>query len=263
MFRGELEGAPPGVDHEGRRAIIAEAILNRIRRMNHMEIDDKSIRNLRLANEALKTGSLVIYANHVNKTDALLLIPLGLSLPDIKKVMGPVAKKHYDFRRDPFGAAMFRMLRVAGLYPMPVVQPNDTDSYSAEQKQRMSERLRQKTAALLGKPGTLYGIIPEGTRTHDGILRQARTGIGFLESSVGEEGRLTYLPVGLVYPHMGDAEINVGSPFRLNELMSSRMTLPEDPKARARHITDSLMVELAALLPEASRGAYSEPERFL
>jgi hypothetical protein len=256
---------PRDLDHQRLRARVAEAIFNFACRRNHMEISENSIFHLHKFNEVLKKGSAVVYINHVGMADFTVASPMVIMLPATRRFLGPIAMKHYDFRRDPATAAAFRLFRLAGIYASPVVQPNDTASYTVEAQMRMSRNLHTETARLLQMPGTVYGIPPEGTRSKDGILKRAQRGIGHLESVVGKGMKLTYMPVGLVYaPHMSDTpEICVGSPFTLNELFPSRTVFSKRPKERDQQVTDVLMLKLAEMLPQGSRGAYANPGEFL
>ena len=242
MFGGERRGGPTSEDRQRMRARAAETVFNLMRRSNGMEIFEESILHLRQANKALEKGSLVVYINHVRHTDAFLIIPLVMSLPAARKIMGPVGMKHYDFRRDPVSATAFRALRLAGIYPSPVVQAYDRASYEADKQRRMSENLQAATRALLRKPGTIYGIAPEGTRTKTGILKKAYRGIGYLENYMDKGATLTYLPIGLVYANMGDTpEIRVDTPFTLSNLVPPQTTFSDDPKERAQQIADVFM----------------------
>lgn len=105
--------------------------------------------------------------------------------------------------------------------------------------------------------GGILGLAPEGTRSHDGILRQAHDGLAWLA------GRSDALIVPFViWGHenlLADWKrlrrptvfIRVGEPFRLP---------PEAAQARSRDLkpyTDLIMHHLAALLPPERRGDYA------
>jgi len=125
--------------------------------------------------------------------------------------------------------------------------------------------LRQALAAL--KAGHIVIVAPEGTRSGDGRLQQGHPGVAFLALRSGAP----LLP--LVY-HGGerfwhnlprlrrtDFHIVVGQPFHLRA----------DEANVDRHVrqqmADEVMYQIAALLPPAYRGAYSDlttaTERFL
>jgi 1-acyl-sn-glycerol-3-phosphate acyltransferase len=106
--------------------------------------------------------------------------------------------------------------------------------------------------------GAIFALAPEGTRSGDGVLGKGRAGVVLLGLQTGAP----ILPV----VHHGDAHwqsnlkrlrrtpfrIEVGTPFRLN---------PRGQKvdrALRRVIAEEIMVQMAALLPVAWRGAYAE-----
>lgn len=114
------------------------------------------------------------------------------------------------------------------------------------------------TAAIhfLRKGGVL-GLAPEGTRSHDGILRQAHDGIVWLAARTDAQ----IVPVALwghedVTGHWRRlrrplVHLHVGEPFYLP---------PAAREARSRDLeayTDMIMRRIAALLPPDRRGYYA------
>ena len=76
-----------------------------------------------------------------------------------------------------------------------------------------------ETLALL-QAGNLFGIYPEGTRSHDGRLYRGRPGVGWLALKsglpvipVGMVGTRRVLPPGSVVPRPGRIEIRIGAPL--------------------------------------------------
>jgi 1-acyl-sn-glycerol-3-phosphate acyltransferase len=106
--------------------------------------------------------------------------------------------------------------------------------------------------------GDILGVAPEGTRSYDGKLQPGQQGIVLLALHSGAP----ILPV----MHWGgeafsqnlrrwkktDFHLRVGRAFTLNP-MGERVT-----GTVRREMTDEIMREMAALLPSAYRGAYSD-----
>lgn len=118
-------------------------------------------------------------------------------------------------------------------------------------------------AALKGalhalEKGYLFGVAPEGTRNKTGRLIQGHPGIAVLALLSGAP----LLPVAnwggenfmtnLKHLRRTDFHIRVGQPFRL-DLGGMKAT-----GEIRQQIVDGMMYRLAALLPEAYRGEYSD-----
>ncbi len=232
---------------------------------NVEKIDTASKENIAEANELLDTHSLVVYANHRAKKDALLAISLVLKyLPNAHNYIGPAGLKHFDISRDKASAIAFKLVRFLHVYALPVFQHNDKEKarYSSEELAFITTQLTLLSQQLLGQPHMVYGITPEGTRNKDGVLTQARTGIGRLEQYHTPE-ETYYMPIGLIYPpHAQKNTIVVGKPILLPEVVDfSRLPNPEleaNSRQRARTITDNLMHYLAKQLPVPMQGFYAE-----
>jgi 1-acyl-sn-glycerol-3-phosphate acyltransferase len=125
--------------------------------------------------------------------------------------------------------------------------------------------LRRGLAVL--KRGGILGIMPEGTRSHDGRLQRGRTGI----TTIALKSGAPLLPV-VFYGGEAIAEnvrrlrrtpfhIVVGEPL-LIDLRGERLT-----REIRQAITDEIMREMARWLPERYRGVYADvdgaPSRFL
>ncbi len=116
--------------------------------------------------------------------------------------------------------------------------------------------LREALAAI--EEGTVFGLAPEGTRSHSGQLMAAKDGAAYLAS----RANVPILPVGLVncdklfsnFKQLKGTkiEVRIGQPF----------TLPEaNGRIRARDLpayTHFIMVQIAAQLPESYRGHYAD-----
>lgn len=110
------------------------------------------------------------------------------------------------------------------------------------------------------KQGYILGISPEGTRNKTGAMIRARPGITMLAL----HSRAPLLPIAnwggekfldnLKRLKRTDFKIAVGRPFTLD-------TRGERVNAELRQkIADEMMYEVAKMLPEQYRGAYSGPE---
>jgi len=109
--------------------------------------------------------------------------------------------------------------------------------------------------------GKFLGIAPEGTRSRTGELRQAQPGVAMLAS----KRKVPIYPVvhwGLIDlgPNLKRMRrtrvtIRVGRPFRVRAPEGSQLSAGD-----LREITDEMMYQMAALLPERLRGIYSDVE---
>lgn len=107
----------------------------------------------------------------------------------------------------------------------------------------------------------LLGIFPEGTRTGDGRLIQAKSGTAL----VATHAETTILPLGCWgYEGFWDNlkklkrtpfHIAVGNPFQIKPLDR------RSNKELRQEVTDQIMYQLAGVLPEQYRGYYAENPR--
>jgi len=243
------------------------------RKYQHDFLDQESRDHLAEANEFLKTGSVVLYANHQKFSDALAAISLALkNLPEVKNLLGPAGMKHFDVNRDPVPAILLRALKLLHIYAVPVVQHNETepDRYKANDKAMMVAVLRKLAEEIFDTPGNVYGIAPEGTRQESGKLAKGRFGFGRLRH-LHQPDKVGYLPIAIIYPEKDD----VGSETRPFQIKIGKMVFwddlvnvsqlpegndPETAKLGDEIVTDALMRQLAQLLPPEMRGYYSEEE---
>ncbi len=118
------------------------------------------------------------------------------------------------------------------------------------------EAMRKSLAAL--EQGMILGMSPEGTRNRTGQLLRAHPGIAVLALKSGAPllpvahwGGEKFLP-NLKRLRRTDFRIRVGEPFYL-DAGGRKVT-----KEIRQQMADEMMYKLAALLPEAYRGAYSD-----
>lgn len=120
------------------------------------------------------------------------------------------------------------------------------------------DRAAQRIALEHLGVGRPIGIFPEGTRSRDGILSEAKPGVALLAMRSGA----TLVPVGISgsgkifpgrsrWPHRTRVDIRVGKPFSLPHQPDGRL----DREAMDQG-TERIMREIAALLPEWQQGRY-------
>ncbi|HFQ95064.1 MAG TPA: 1-acyl-sn-glycerol-3-phosphate acyltransferase [Anaerolineae bacterium] len=115
-----------------------------------------------------------------------------------------------------------------------------------------------KAAMEVLKQGGVLGLAPEGTRSHDGILRKGHDGAAWLASRTDA----TIIPIAM-WGHENvirghwlrlrrpEVHFHVGEPYKLP---------PEARKARSREMkvyTEMIMRRIAAMLPPERRGYYA------
>lgn len=179
-------------------------------------------------------GPLLLYTNHTGLIEAPILY---CELAPRKNVTA--LSKIENFQKFFLGLVM----RVWRIIP---VQRGEADM---EAMRACIERL---------KAGWILGIAPEGTRSHEGGLQRAQSGVAVLALHSGAP----LMPVA----HWGGSRmrehlkrlrrepfiLRVGPMFRL-DARGQRVT-----KEIRQEMADEMMYQLAMLLPEEHRGAYSD-----
>jgi 1-acyl-sn-glycerol-3-phosphate acyltransferase len=120
-------------------------------------------------------------------------------------------------------------------------------------------RLAQRILA----EGQILFVFPEGTRSPDGVLQEARDGLAVLALRsgapivpIGISGSNRVWPKGQRFPHPGGrVTIRVGSPFR----PADELAPGTDRRTAKGLVTTMVMERIAALLPPAQRGFYGRP----
>lgn len=221
-------------------------------------LSEESLKNLALANQTLKTESIVVYANHTSKSDAEVAVALVLShLTNAKRYMAPAGMKHYDLRRDFKSGVLLRALKILNIHIIPVVQHDDLDAYPERKRKGMLAKLKQRATSLLTKPQGIYGITPEGTRSKETLqLLRARPGVGKIEKYAPAD--IQYVPVGILYKNQAEKpEVIVGKPESIAEIQQRLgVQISDSEETRAQEIADILMYKLSLLLPQHIRGYY-------
>jgi 1-acyl-sn-glycerol-3-phosphate acyltransferase len=118
------------------------------------------------------------------------------------------------------------------------------------------DRAAQRIALAHLAGGEVIGIFPEGTRSRDGRLREAKLGVALLALLSG----VPLLPVGIAgthqifpgrsrIPHRTRVIVRIGPAFRLSD-----GPVKKPDRAALQAGTDRIMREIAALLPGAQGG---------
>lgn len=188
-----------------------------------------------------RSGAFIMAANHTSSADPVLI---GAFLnPPFGRPMNWLGKREvYD---NPFLAWLARR---GGIHPVDR-DAADVDAF--------------RSAIRILESGNILAIFPEGTRSRDGALHEAKQGVGVLALRAGSP----ILPVAVIdtdrmwprgsfMPRFGSrVTVRIGTPFLLDA------TTPgpgRDRRAAASAATDRIMTEIAALLPERQRGVYAD-----
>jgi 1-acyl-sn-glycerol-3-phosphate acyltransferase len=188
-----------------------------------------------------REGPLILAANHASNLDA---IEIGAFLiPRLGRRIHWLGKKE-----------LFAWPIVGWTATHGGVHPVDRGGADVE-----AFRLAQRILA----EGQVLFVFPEGTRSPDGALQEARDGLAALAIRsgapivpIGISGSNRVWPKGQRLPHPGGRRvtIRVGTPFRPVELVPPGT----DRRAAKGLVTKLIMERIAALLPPAQRGVYGQ-----
>ncbi|MGE5140279.1 MAG: lysophospholipid acyltransferase family protein [Rudaea sp.] len=177
-------------------------------------------------------GPLILATNHVNSLD----IPVVNGYLGQRRMAVMVKREAWD---NPFLALLF------GLYGGIPLNRGETDVPA----------FRQALAVL--RQGAILAIAPEGTRTGDGRLRRGHPGIAMVALHSGAP----LLPIAiygfenftsnLMHLRRTEFHVAVGNSFLV------RTDGVNTPREARQQISDEIMYQIAALLPERYRGYYS------
>lgn len=195
--------------------------------------------------EIPREGPLIIAANHASNLD----------VPVIGSWLMPRLGRriHWLGKRELFDWPVIGWIAANG-----GVHPVDRGGADVE-----AFRLAQR---ILDEGHVLF-VFPEGTRSPDGALQEARDGVALLALRtgapivpIGVSGSERVWPKGQRLPHPGGrVNVRIGRPFRPAD------ELPEgtDRAAAKRRTTDLIMRRIAELLPSRQRGVYGGAEGVL
>ena len=190
--------------------------------------------------EIPRDGPLILAANHASNLDAVVvgawLIPrLGRRI-------------HWLGKRELFDWPIVGWVAANG-----GVHPVDRDAADVEAF-RLARRILDE--------GHVLFVFPEGTRSPDGTLQEARDGVAVLATRTGAPimpigicGSDRVWPKGQRFPHPGGhVVVRVGRPFRPGD----ELPPGTDRRAAKRLVTTMIMARIAALLPARQRGVYGD-----
>ena len=188
--------------------------------------------------EKLPEGNVIVAANHLGRLDTAAL----LCILDREDIIMPVAEKYRDH---PLYGAIGRAANAVWLNRFEA-------DYSAFRQ--ILERMKQ---------GGLLVIAPEGTRSKTEALQEAKMGVAFLASKSG----YPILPVAVTRTEDRGILENLKR-FRRSKITATAAELMyvDIPKGKGREeamrqVTDEIMCQIAALLPESYRGVYADHPR--
>jgi len=221
--------------------------------------EPENIANFGLLNEHLKIGSALVIFNQISNDNAPIVIASTIAKcsQSIRVVSGVASYKDLDFRRYPYQATLITVLSsLSGFKPFPVVQDYDQVSYSLEKKKDLLRELRERGKEILGQPGGVLFISPEGTRSLDGTLQRAKGGIRRLSTY----GDVHILPVAFIPQGEYSRDLNVFSQGRFVMKTGELFTIEEvveEGIPKGLNSADGAMLKLGELLPSRMRGFYA------
>jgi 1-acyl-sn-glycerol-3-phosphate acyltransferase len=217
------------MDHKEWRKTMVRAILHGIVRLLFALLSRLTIEGLENLPES---GAAILAANHLGRLDSPLIFCL-IHRTDVTGLVGD------SYQKSPF----FRPLveAVHGIW----IDRNGVD------KQAL------RTARQYLQQGGMLGIAPEGTRSRDGSLMEAKTGAAYL----ADKANVPVIPIAiwgtedaidkLFHMHRPYLFVRIGQPFCLPPLAR------HDRNAALQQNTDEIMCRIAALLPSRYHGFYA------
>jgi 1-acyl-sn-glycerol-3-phosphate acyltransferase len=188
--------------------------------------------------EKLPEGNVIVAANHLGRLDTAAL----LCILDREDIIMPVAEK---YRNHPLYGAIGRAANAVWLNRFEA-------DYSAFRQ--ILERMKQ---------GGLLVIAPEGTRSKTEALQEAKMGVAFLASKSG----YPVLPVAVTGTEDRLIIENLKR-FRRSKITATAaelmyISIPKGPgrEEAMRAVTDEIMCQIAARLPEKYHGVYADHPR--
>jgi 1-acyl-sn-glycerol-3-phosphate acyltransferase len=188
--------------------------------------------------EIPRDGPVIVAANHASNLDPVVLA--AALMPRLGRRLQWLGKKE-----------LFAWPVVGWIAANGGVHPVDRSTADVEAF-RLAKRILDEGHALF--------VFPEGTRSRDGALSDARDGVAVLALRTGAlivpvaiAGSHGVWPRGQKLPHPGGhVTVRVGSPFRV----ADELPPGTDRKAAKGLATEVIMRRIAALLPPGQQGRY-------
>lgn len=208
--------------------------------------------------------SLIVPFNHPSVFDPIAVArELRTSFPDVPRILLPATQKFYDGRMGkPAKAGMDYFAKAYDLELIPVIQHYD-DNYSDAEKGTSYTKLFRAAFEVLKTSGNIFMVAPEGTRSTEGQMGQAQSGIGrlmqrFPDSIVcpisvyGTEEVMYEKERGtnkFLFNPLKSGNLVYGTPMRSEDMLCVAAEMDMSPQ-------DMVMYQLAEQLPERYRGNY-------
>ena len=185
-------------------------------------------------------GPAIVAVNHASNLDPVVLA--SVVMPKLGRRLQWLGKKE-----------LFAWPIVGWIARNGGVHPVDRASADVEAF-RLAKRILDEGHLLL--------VFPEGTRSRDGRLQDARDGTAVLALRtgapiipIGIAGSFGVWPRGQKIPHPGGrVTVRIGTPFRLDD----EIPVGTDRKAAKGLATELIMRRIADLLPPEQRGRYGD-----
>jgi len=190
---------------------------------------------------------LVVAANHSSYLDDLI-VPYVIIVKMKKRFSVFVNSRYYKnyfFRK---------FLSHYGGVPVDV----EKDVRDEEKRRRTNERAIGEAIEALSN-GRVFLIFPEGGRSPDGRVREAKTGVARVALSarvpvvpVGIKGSYAILPKGAVFPRFKRADVIIGEPLSFDRYYGM-----EGDHAVLREVTTMIMREICRLVSQEYQNGIS------
>lgn len=186
-----------------------------------------------------REGPLIIAANHLSNADGVLVG--GWFTPALGRRIHWLGKR--EIVEWPI---LGRLARGGSIHPV------DRGTADVEAF-RLAQRIVDEGHVLL--------VFPEGTRSPDGAMQEAKDGLAILALRsgapilpVGISGTDRFWPKGRFLRPGGRIILRVGEPFRLGDVIPPDV----DRRTAKRLATETVMTRIAALVEPRHRGTYAE-----
>jgi 1-acyl-sn-glycerol-3-phosphate acyltransferase len=191
-----------------------------------LELTDQSVDNLEAINTLLDERSMLVMSNHQKYTDISSIVTVFNPLRNLRQMTGAAGMKHYDLRRDILIGSIYRMMTVANIRTVPVVQDDDSHSYPNELKDKLNGEFMSLAIKTIGQTkNQIVGITPEGTRVDNFQMIPFKNGIATSMRRMKDiEGRPPkVVPIAIIYKEITGTNkgvMHIGTPFHVDELFT-------------------------------------------